>query len=170
MPNGVYPVPKFRFPPDRVAATRRPTVFLRARVALHADRLVEDLARGADPTASAALGLRAQQLLRGRARLADRVERVLDHARTRSVAFTAAAPVRRAEVRDCAEDLLALAARLRDGRAVDVQGVAMTAQLLRDGASPLYTPGVQSLRHSVRAARLALDPIGAATSELAAAA
>ena len=95
---------------------------------------------------------------------------MLDNARTPSVRFTAEAPLRRAEVRACAGDLVALVARLRDGRPVDVQGVAMTSRLLSDGASPLYTAQGQSLRHALRAARLALDPVGVTATELAAAA
>jgi hypothetical protein len=91
-------------------------------------------------------------------RLAVRVEGVLEAAE-KPAAFTAAAPVRRAQVLVCADDLVALARRLDDNRPADIQGLAMTSVLLSDGASPLYA-GHRSLAHAVRAARLALDPVG----------
>jgi hypothetical protein len=158
MPNGVYPVPKFRFQDNRRTASQDASPWLRLRVLTHRDGLDHELARGVDPISSTALELRAEQLVRRRARLAVRVEAVLEAA-GRPAPFTAAAPVRRAHVLVCADDLIALARRLDDDRPVDVQGVAMTSVLLSDGASPLYA-GDRSLAHAVRAARLALDPIG----------
>jgi hypothetical protein len=155
MPNGVYPVPKFRFQDNR----RTASPWLRLRVLTHRDRLDNELARGIDPVSSGALALRAEQPIHSRARLAVRVEAVLEAAATAAPPFTAQVPVRRAEVLVCADDLIALARRLSDDRPVDVQGVAMTSVLLSDGASPLYG-GARSLAHAVRAARLALDPIG----------
>ena len=63
-------------------------------------------------------------------------------------------------MRECAGDLRALIDRLRDGEPIDVQGVAMVARLLGDGASPLYyAQAPRSLQHTVRAARHALDPV-----------
>jgi hypothetical protein len=172
VPNGIYPVPKFRLPDSRRIASRqgrRASVALRLRVAWHRDRLDQHLARGVDPTASKQLELRAAQLLHRRGQLANSVEGVLEHARTRA-RFTAEVPVRRADVRDCAEDLLALARRLRDDQPIDVQGAALTSRLLTDGCGPLYLDSDCSLRYTVRVARLALDPVGAATEGLAAAA
>jgi hypothetical protein len=173
MPNGVYPVPKFRFEDGRRTAPRqgrRPSLALRLRVAWHRDRLDQHLARGVDPAASKALELRAAQLLHSRQRLADRVDGVLEHARTLAAPFTAEVPVRRVAVRDCAEDLHALARRLRDDAPIDVQGAAMTSRLLTDGCSPLYHESDHSLRYTVRVARLALDPVGVPKEDLAAAA
>jgi hypothetical protein len=60
--------------------------------------------------------------------------------------------------------------RLRDERPIDVQGAALTSELLSDGAGPLYVESGHSLRYTVRVARLALDPLGAATEVLATAA
>jgi hypothetical protein len=164
MPNGIYPVPKFRFDEGR-----RHSVWLKLKVLARRDRLDEQLALGIDPARSATLWLRAEQLIRRRAGLADRIEDVLESA-GRPAPFTAAVPVRRTEVRACAEDLLALARRLRDGQPVDVHGIALTSRLLSDGSSPLYATGDGSLRHAVRAARLALDPVGAVGTGWAAAA
>jgi hypothetical protein len=66
------------------------------------------------------------------------------------------------EIRACAGDLDALIARLRDQDTVDAQGVAMTERLLANGASPLYYRGsTLTLRHAVRSARLALEPVSA---------
>jgi hypothetical protein len=154
MPNGVFPVPTFRFE----AREQTASPWLRLRVLTHRDSLDHELARGVDPNGSAALALRAEQLIRDRERLALRVEAVLETAATRPV-FSAAAPVRRAQVLVCADDLTALARRLRDDLPVDVEGVAMTSVLLTHGTSPLYA-GDRSLAHAVRTARLALDPIG----------
>jgi hypothetical protein len=173
MPNGIYPVPKFRYQDKQRTSAReglRPSVALRLRVAWHRERLDQHLARGVDPAASKELELRAAQLLHSRGQLANRVDSALEHARTQGAPFTAEVPVRRADVRDCAEDLLALARRLRDEAPIDVQGAAMTSRLLTDGCSPLYRDSDQSLRYTVRVARLALDPVGAAKEDLAAAA
>jgi hypothetical protein len=68
-------------------------------------------------------------------------------------------PVRRDEALDCTGEILALTERLRDDL-VDVHGVAMASRLVFDGSSPLYYVGGPSLKHAVRSARLALDPIG----------
>ena len=71
-------------------------------------------------------------------------------------------PLRRDEIGACADDFVALARRLRDGNAIDAQGVVMTKRLLSDGASPLYyRRSPVSLRYAVRSARLALEPVSA---------
>jgi hypothetical protein len=168
MPNGVYPVPKFRFQDRHTAASPRASLAVRLRVLFHRDPLDQELAQGADPAGSKALELRARQLLSRRTKLAARLEGVLEQAHASAV-FTAEVPVRRADVRDCAADLRALADRLRDERSIDVQGVALTSQLLSDGAGPLYAETGYSLRYTIRLARLALDPLGA-TEDLATAA
>jgi hypothetical protein len=165
MPNGVYPVPKFRFHDNRRTASEPASPWLKVRVLTHRDTLDRQLAQGVDPVTSKALALRAEQLVGRRERLATRVDGVVEAAAKPTFPFTAVVPVRRAEVRDCADDLVALARRLSDARPIDVQGVAMASILLSDGASPLYA-GDRSLRHAVRAARLALDPVGAQVEEL----
>ena len=116
MPNGVYPVPKFRFHDNRRTASEPASPWLKLRVLTHRETLDHQLAQGVDPVTSKALALRAEQLVRGRAQLATRVDGVLEAAAKPTFPFTAACRVRRAEVRDCADDLLALARRLSDAR------------------------------------------------------
>jgi hypothetical protein len=167
MPNGIYPVPRFRF--DASGARRAP-LLLKLRVLLTRDQLDHELAEGADPVTSSKHELRARQLVDSRTRLADQVDRALESAHVAGPPFTAEAPVRRAAVRDCEADMRALVRRLRDGLPSDVQGVALVARLLSDGSGPLYAEGAYSLRYTVRAARLALDPVRAPGQDLAAAA
>jgi hypothetical protein len=165
MPNGVFPVPTFR--DVRRRSPRRSadaSLALRLRTLWHRDRLDDQLARGVDPTSSQLLELRADQLLAKREELADTVDDVVIRAK-RPFAFSVEVHVRRHEVDACADDLHALARRLRDGEAIDVHGVAMTWTLLTDGASPLYHDSGVALRYAVRSARLALDPMLTSTVE-----
>ena len=148
MPNGVYPPPKIN--PISPA--------LRLRVRMHRFDLDDQLAHGANPRSTRELSLRTQQLLSERERLAAGIERALESARRPSV-FSARIPVRREQTLECAGEIHALADRLRRDR-LDVHGVAMTSQLLHDGASPLYHDSGVSLLYAVRSGRLALDPIG----------
>ena len=158
MPNGVYPVPK------------RLSLGLWLRVRVNRLPLDDRLAHGAGPTSSDALALRADQLMRERLELAGMIERALESARRPAPAFSAQAPLRREEIRDCADDLLALAHRLREAVPTDVRGVALASCLLTDGASPLYLERAGSLRYAVRSARLALDPVGVPVAAVPAAA
>ena len=164
MPNGVFPVPRFH-----PRQTDRPTLSQRLRTLWHRTELDHQLAQGMDPATSDELDLRAEQLVSRRSELAAYVDEVLDRAH-RPIAFTVEVPLRRAEVRACADDLLALGRRLRDGAPIDVQGAAQAWLLLTDGSSPLYLDGGVSLRHAVRSARLALDPVGVPVHSLATAA
>ncbi|MEA2330981.1 MAG: hypothetical protein QOH58_1119 [Thermoleophilaceae bacterium] len=173
MPNGIYPVSEFRLRDDSRTTPRPPRrtpVWLSLRALWHRARLDDLLARGISPAGSKELEWRAAQLLRGRSTLAAAVESTLERAHRPSPPFSTEVRLRRGEVLDCADDLLALTRRLRDGRPIDVQGAAMTSRLVTDGASPLYFEGDLSLRYAVRSARLALDPLGAAIQNLPAAA
>jgi hypothetical protein len=49
--------------------------------------------------------------------------------------------LRRSEIQENDELLLALADRLRDGEPLGVQGLAMTSRLVNDHAGPLYRSG-----------------------------
>jgi hypothetical protein len=158
MPNGVYPVPR--------NLNQLPAAALRLRVRLSRLELDDRLAQGADPSSSLELRLRAAQLLDQRAELASAVERSIGDARRATPVFSARVPLRRAEMLECAGDLAALAERLRHGGPADVRGVAMARVLLTDGTSPLYLKSDVSLRYSVRAARLALDPLGEAVEDV----
>jgi hypothetical protein len=75
-----------------------------------------------------------------------------------------------AVIRESADELLALVARLRDDEPVDVRGAAMTALLVDDHASSLQRDGGQNLPHEMRAARLGLDSTDSSATDLAAAA
>jgi hypothetical protein len=163
MPNGVYPVPKFR------AATEPTRRSLGRRVSLwwHRVELDEQLAAGAQPSAGTLLHDRAEQLAssRERSRLAASLAETLGEARRPSPVHGARLPLRRREIRNCDEDILALIRRLEDESEIDVQGAALTSLLISDGASPLYRAGDRSLRFAIRSARLALDPVEQPVSE-----
>ena len=125
MPNGVFPVPKFRHVPH---ARTRPSLAVRVRTRWRRNRLDEELAHGVDPATSAELSLRAAQLRSPaeRARLANAlVETLGDARRSEPRAFTVKARRQHAAIREYADDLLALVLRLRDDRPVDVRGAAI---------------------------------------------
>jgi hypothetical protein len=66
--------------------------------------------------------------------------------------------LRRLEIRQNDELLVALANRLRDGEPLGVQGLAMTARLIGDRSGPLYhTDATRSLRLTAHDALVALD-------------
>jgi len=68
-------------------------------------------------------------------------------------------PVPAAEIRVCRTLLLDLAESIRDAGRADVQGLAMAARLINDGASPLYQGGsTQSLASAVYSALFAMEP------------
>jgi hypothetical protein len=143
------------------------TISLKMRTWWHRDELDEKLVHGADPSTDASLARRAAQLTSASTRihLAQALEIALDEAR-KSWSVSARLPLRRVDVRECADDLLALARRLRDGQPIDIAGAAMVSRLVFDGTSPLYREGPVTLRYTVRSARLALDPLELAATEL----
>jgi hypothetical protein len=159
MPSGIFPVPEFRPVPVR----RRPTLAARIRPRWTCKRLDEQLARGADPGTSAQLMLRAAQLRSRseRSRLANALVDALGDARGPNLgAFRMKTRRHHAEIREYADDVLALVGRLRDDRPVETRGVAIAARLVDDGASPLHRNGGQDLQREIRAARFALDTPG----------
>jgi hypothetical protein len=146
---------------------------LRVHARLRARALDLRLADGANPLASPALALRAQQLtdLATRRRLAARIEAIVScsDAPDRCCRHEADLPFDMDAVRAAHSDLCALVGRLRDPQTVAERGVAMTSILLRDGSGPLYRPGRKRcvpgsgiaslpLRYCVRMALLCLDP------------
>jgi hypothetical protein len=142
-------------------------ISLKVRTWWHRDELDERLAHNADPMSDPLLARRAAQLRSRstRAHLADALESALRDARS-TWSLTARLPLRRGAVRECADDVLALARRLRHADPIDVTGAAMVARLIFDGTSPLYRDGTSSLhgggtllRYALRSARLALDPM-----------
>ena len=157
MPNGIFPVPQLH-PYPRSAVGRQPGFAVRMRTRWRRRRLDEDLSHGVNPATTDELTLRAAQLRSPamRSQLADALVQTLDDARGPEP-FSIRLQPHRAEIRDCADDLLALVLRLQDNQPVDVRGAAMTALLMTGGASPLDPDSGQDLRHAVRSARLALD-------------
>jgi hypothetical protein len=124
------------------------------------EELDEKLAHGADPESDPMLSRRAAQLRsrKTRSRTAQAFVDALDESR-KTWSISARLPLRRGEVRACANDVVSLAQRLRDDLPVDVQGVAMATRLVFDGTSPMYRDGSVTLRYALRSARLALDPV-----------
>jgi hypothetical protein len=163
--NAIDPLSRDWLPRGRLARRTRGLllggVWLRWVTWRRARELDEQLALGMDPIVSDELSLRAGQLgsarsrgrfaciLRGAVELADAP---FDPARLGSPA------IRRAQVKESRDLLLALADRLRAGGLLGVQGLAITSLLVGDGVSPLYAKaGRGSLRTSVSRALLALD-------------
>ena len=150
MTNGLFPVPYY-------SARRQ-------------GRLDHELARGADPAASAALTRRAAQLLstEERSRVANRLTTFLGDARGPNLgAFRTKTRARHAAIRDSADDLAALAVRLRGEEPITVRGAAMTALLVN---GPLRRGDGHHLLYAVRAALVALDTPDRDAPDLAAAA
>ena len=166
MPSGIFPVPKFRSVLNHTVAAR-PSLALRIRTRWRRDRLDKELSQGADPAASAELTLRAAQLRSPvvRVRFANALVEALGDAR-RNEPVTVTARPQRTEVRDHADDLMALVERLRDGRPVGVRGAAMTARLVNDAANPLHRDGGHDLQDALRAARRLLDATGPAAQDV----
>jgi hypothetical protein len=167
MPSGIFPVPRFRLRP-RARVRGGPRLAVRARTRLSRKRLDEDLARGVAPDASAELALRAAQLrsTSGRSRLANALVEAVGNARGPNLGAYRMKNRRRDDaIRECGDDLLALAVRLRDEATIAVRGPAMTARLVGDKASPLHRADARDLRRAIHAARAALDDTGSATSD-----
>ena len=156
MPNRIFLIPQFH-PCASPVSGRRPTLAVRMRTRLGRDRLDEELASGADPASSAELTLRAAQLQSRavRSRLANAIVRMVGDSHAGRV--TAAGRRQEREIRDYADNLRALAARLSDDGPIAIQGAAMTARLVNDRTSPLYRNGGSSLASALLSARLALD-------------
>jgi hypothetical protein len=156
MPYGVYPVPKHR--ESTKSSGTGATLAVRIRTRVRRGALDRQLADGADAASNAELELRATQLRSTgeRTRLADALVETLGDAR-RGEPMTLRPRPQRAAVRDAADDILALALRLRDGRPVDLIGVAMTARLVDDRSSPMHRDDAGDLRDAIKSALSALD-------------
>ena len=168
MPTGIFPVPQFHSNPGS-----EPTLGLRLRTRWSKNRLDSELASGADPASRPELTLRAAQLQSQavRSRHANAIVGMLGRAYEPNLGrFTIAGEQQNAEIREYADNLRALVARLRDDSPIDIQGAAMTARLVNDRSSPLYRMGDQGLGSAVLSARLALDRSGQVLPDLARAA
>lgn len=156
MPNPIFPAAQ-RDAGRGHSANTQPGLWLRLRTRWKRGGLDEALADGVDPAQSAELTVRAAQLRSTivRSQLADALENTLDDAR-RSEPFRLRLRPHRAEIRACADELLAVVRRLRDFRQpVDVRGAAKTALLVATVTSPLDRE--ERLRRALRSALLALD-------------
>ena len=168
MPNGIFPVPQFYSHPSA-----GPTIGLRLRTRWGQTRLDHELASGADPASSPELTLRAAQLQSQavRSRHANAIVEMIGRANEPNLGrFTGAGEQQHAEIREYADNLRALVARLRDDRPIDIQGAAMIGRLVNDRSSPLYQAGDQGLGSAVLSARLALDRFAQVGQDLARAA
>ena len=146
---------------------------VRIRTRLRRKQLDEQLANGADPNASPERSRRAAELSSPSARLKlanALVEAVGDARMSYLGPFRAGLRRRDAAIRESAQDVLALAARLRDGEPIDVRGAAMTSRLRRDRSSAFHGASGPDLRAALREAQAALDGTGEHARELAGAA
>jgi hypothetical protein len=145
-------------------------VTVRIRTRARRRSLDEKIARGVDASSSAELSLRADQLTSptGRLQLANAVVAAVGQARAGYLGpFRKKLQRRDAAIRESADDLLALARRLRDDQPVEARGAALASRLLHDRTSPLRRDRGPELQHAVRAALVALDRPGEPTHELA---
>jgi hypothetical protein len=115
-------------------------LWLRGATWWRARDLDRDLASGTDPMQTDELSLRVGQLgsARMRVQLASALRGAVELANGRRAPLTTTR-LRRQEIRKNDELLLALADRLRDGEPLGVRGLAMTADLVKNRCSPLYS-------------------------------
>jgi hypothetical protein len=145
--------------PQRPSVGARPELRTRVRARLRRSALDRLLAAGEPPWASRELSWRATELSSRAERrsIADQIEGVADEVMEPPRPRGAAAPLDREGVRASRQLLLELADDLRGAEAIRAQGVALLRQLLRDGGSPLYSPGeTRALRIALLQARAAL--------------
>ena len=156
MPSGVHPGSMHSESTESSRTSANLAVRIRTR--LRRGRLDRQLAQGADPAASAELELRATQLRSAaeRARIANALVETLGDAH-RNEPVTVRPRPQRAAVRDAADEILALALRLREDRPVDPRGVAMAARLVDNRTSPMHRHDVGDLHDAIGSALSALD-------------
>jgi hypothetical protein len=119
--------------------------------------LDRELANGTDPLLSDELSLRVGQLgsAATRSRLAAALRRAVEMADGRRAPLISTR-LRRPEIRENEDLLLALADRLHSGEPLGVEGLAMTARLVNDHSSPMYRGGA-SLPDALSEALTALE-------------
>jgi hypothetical protein len=119
------------FPPP----ISRSGLLLRIKARWASDDLDAKLVKGADPTESIELSVRAGQLRSMRARLARSLRATLEVAdRQRSILQL----LRRGEVQSCRASIAELADRIEGRRYPPIQALAIAHRLVVDGDSPLY--------------------------------
>ena len=136
-------------------------VWLRCVTWRRAHELDEQLACGTDPMTSDELSLRVGQLgsARSRRRFACTLRGAVELAERPYDPVRMGPPIiRRTEIQENRELLLELAARLRTGGRLAVEGLAITSLLVGDGSSPLFCKAAcGSLTASANHALLALE-------------
>jgi hypothetical protein len=138
-------------------ATWRERVLARVR----AHRLDQWLAEGRSPESFPLLSLRAQRLARPstRQRLAASLRSLLRQSDHPPMRLGGGPLADLASIREMHREIVALADQLDAPVPVSAHGVALVADLLEDGRSPLYRRQQgRALRAWVRAATVALDP------------
>jgi predicted RNA-binding Zn ribbon-like protein len=136
------------------------TLTVRAHAYFRRNRLIRELATGADPEGTTERALCAARLVAPghRRGLAASIRNVVDAAMEPRLALSSSAPLAREQIRVATPALLALASRLRAPEDVTPRGAALVEQLLRDGSSVLYaSPEPGDVDTEVRAAKVALD-------------
>jgi hypothetical protein len=146
-------------PDGSYVTSRHSPVRLRVLVRLRANELDWALAHGASPDSSAALSLRARQLIgwSARRRLSQEIRSVLARAERPIHPMRATVPVCRCKIVEAREALLELAEQLISPVPVDARGVAQLRRLLRDGNGPVFRhPREDDLESELDAANDAL--------------
>jgi hypothetical protein len=151
--------------------TRRASVPLRVRVAVHRSRLTLALAGGADPSATDELAFRAQQLtsLRNRRALARGLRRTVAEAHRPAMTYARVVIINRVAVIEAQDAIERMMRRLASPRPVRAQGMALLEGILSNAdRSPLYNSSERgSLRRVISAATVALDGEVAESHEFA---
>jgi hypothetical protein len=149
------------------SASRLSTVVLALRARVQAPHLDSDLAAGIWPSASAAHLARADRITRPRARRRIRaaLNRAIGDAFAPQRRLTSEAPLSRAAIRNCREELSRLAETVVATENPRVQGVAIAHQLAFDGRGALFFQrgdkrSVERLANTIRAAQSALRVSG----------
>jgi hypothetical protein len=141
---------------------------VRIRTRLRRAKLDRELANGADPASSDELRRRADQLSSPaeRARIANALVETLGDARRVGEPLTIRSFGYRAAVREVADEILALALRLRDDQPISVQAVATAAWLVDSKSSPMRRDGAGDLDQEIRVALAAPDTGRAAATSV----
>jgi hypothetical protein len=126
---------------------------------LRRSALDRQLAAGEPAWASRELTWRAAELTARAERraIADQIDALVDEVIAPPRPRGAAAPVDRDGVRACLRQFVELADDLRGTDPIRPQGIVLLRRLLRDGGSPLYSPGgTRALHRALVQARAAL--------------
>jgi hypothetical protein len=125
---------------------------------IHQAELDRQLADGVDPASSPALQLRACQLQGTHCRhaLAAEIDSVMARAAHPPHWHSATIPVRASEVLAASQELLAVRTGLLGSGARGIRGIALTACLVHEPASPVYHPGPRTVAELAQLASTAL--------------